>query len=108
MGASAVPTRWLFALTLRQFRKAHPRGVEAKTPLQVWHSIVKAAEVLSRKPGLDLGALREGQKARRKRQLAMYGWAGFQPIVMDIGPEVEHVSLRADARMVFSGSTVSD
>lgn len=30
--------------TLRQFWETHPRGAEAKTPLQVWHSTVKAAD----------------------------------------------------------------
>jgi mRNA interferase HigB len=29
--------------TLRRFWETHPRGAEAKTQLQVWHSIVKAA-----------------------------------------------------------------
>jgi mRNA interferase HigB len=30
--------------TLRRFWEAHPRGAEAKTQLQVWHSTVKAAD----------------------------------------------------------------
>ncbi len=30
--------------TLRQFWETHPRGAEAKTQLQVWHSTVKAAD----------------------------------------------------------------
>ncbi|MGI9179426.1 MAG: type II toxin-antitoxin system HigB family toxin [Longimicrobiaceae bacterium] len=30
--------------TLRQFWETHPRGAEAKTPLEVWHSTVEAAE----------------------------------------------------------------
>jgi mRNA interferase HigB len=30
--------------TLRQFWETHPRGSEAKTQLQVWHSTVKAAD----------------------------------------------------------------
>jgi mRNA interferase HigB len=29
--------------TLRRFWETHPRGAEAKTQLQVWHSTVKAA-----------------------------------------------------------------
>jgi mRNA interferase HigB len=29
--------------TLRQFWETHPRGDEAKTPLEVWHSIVLTA-----------------------------------------------------------------
>jgi len=30
--------------TLRRFWETHPRGGEAKAQLQVWHSVVKAAE----------------------------------------------------------------
>jgi mRNA interferase HigB len=30
--------------TLRRFWETHPQGAEAKTQLQVWHSIVKAAD----------------------------------------------------------------
>jgi mRNA interferase HigB len=30
--------------TLRRFWETHPRGAEAKTQIQVWHSIVKAAD----------------------------------------------------------------
>jgi mRNA interferase HigB len=30
--------------TLRQFWEAHPRGAQAATPLQVWHSTVEAAD----------------------------------------------------------------
>lgn len=30
--------------TLRQFWENHPRGAEAKTPLQVWHSVVEEAD----------------------------------------------------------------
>lgn len=30
--------------TLRRFWETHPRGAEAKTSLQVWHSIVKAVD----------------------------------------------------------------
>lgn len=29
---------------LRQFWETHPRGAEAKTPLEVWHSMVEAAD----------------------------------------------------------------
>ena len=30
--------------TLRQFWETHPRGAEAKTPLQVWHTTVRAVD----------------------------------------------------------------
>jgi mRNA interferase HigB len=30
--------------TLRRFWEAHPRGAAARTPLEVWHSIVEAAD----------------------------------------------------------------
>lgn len=30
--------------TLRQFWETHPRGAQAVTPLQVWHSTVEAAD----------------------------------------------------------------
>lgn len=30
--------------TLRQFWETHPRGAEAKTPLEVWHSVVAVAD----------------------------------------------------------------
>jgi len=30
--------------TLRQFWEGHPRGAEARTPLQVWHSTVAAVD----------------------------------------------------------------
>ena len=30
--------------TLRQFWETHPRGAEAKTPLQVWHATAEAAD----------------------------------------------------------------
>ncbi|MGH7447871.1 MAG: type II toxin-antitoxin system HigB family toxin [Longimicrobiales bacterium] len=30
--------------TLRQFWETHPRGGEAKTPLEVWHSTVQIAD----------------------------------------------------------------
>ncbi len=30
--------------TLRRFWESHPRGAEAKVPLQLWHSTVEAAD----------------------------------------------------------------
>jgi len=30
--------------TLRQFWESHPRGAEARVPLQVWHSTVRAKD----------------------------------------------------------------
>lgn len=30
--------------TLRQFWETHPRGAEARAPLQLWHSTVEAAD----------------------------------------------------------------
>jgi mRNA interferase HigB len=30
--------------TLRRFWESHPRGAEAKTPLEVWHSTVRHAD----------------------------------------------------------------
>jgi mRNA interferase HigB len=30
--------------TLRQFWETHPRGAEAKTPLEAWHSLVEVAD----------------------------------------------------------------
>jgi mRNA interferase HigB len=29
---------------LREFWERHPRGAEAKTPLEVWHSVVRRAD----------------------------------------------------------------
>lgn len=36
--------RILAKRTLRQFWETHPRGAEAATPLQVWHSTVEDAD----------------------------------------------------------------
>lgn len=36
--------RILAKRTLRQFWEDHPSGAEAKTPLQVWHSVVEEAD----------------------------------------------------------------
>ncbi len=45
MGSEYIlPMRIIAKRTLRRFWETHPRGAEAKTPLQVWHSTVEGAD----------------------------------------------------------------
>ena|SRR4028119_1375165 len=42
--AYSLPMRIITKRTLQRFWETHPRGREAKTPLQVWYSIVESAD----------------------------------------------------------------